>query len=705
MLQTATLSAIAMACHAAMAQEAPEPTTLPKVVVRSESPSSARPGGQVTRGVRAGLLGDLDAMDTPFNVVGFTGQTIANQQAATVTEVLANDPSVRVSAPGTGLLDAFYVRGFPVNEGNVGEMSLDGVPGVAPNYRIFTEYVERVELVKGTTALLNGMSPNGGIGGSVNVVPKRAPARPVTQAGVDVTSHGQAAARFDVARRFGEQGEFGARVNLGLHDGDTGVDKQARRAQVGALALDYQGGSTRATLDLLHQAEHFDAPVRPVFLGAAGSVPTTPAAPDNTRNLTQAWEFSDVRDRSALLRVDHAVSDRFTLFGAVGAAETTVDRLFGNPTVSAASGDVTWTPQRFNLHVHRQSAQAGARYEARTGAVEHALTVQASTYRDRLGRATRNGVSVASNLGTPADTAPQDIAPAGPVATISATTLNGLAVSDTLSMLDRSLLVSAGVRLQRVQSDNHASTGTITQQYDDHATTPLLGVVFKPWGNTTSLYANYIEGLAKGDVAPSTAANAGAAMAPYRARQVEVGIKVDQGDLVTTAALFQIRKASGQLTDNVYAADGEQTNRGLELGVEGRVGTSARVLAGFTWIDAEVTGSSNPAVSGKQPIGVPRAQATLTGEWDTAWTGFSVNAGLAYASRQQVDAANLRSIPSWTRLDAGARWQTTLAERATTFRLNVRNLTDRSDWVAVSSFGGLVAAAPRTVELSATVDF
>jgi iron complex outermembrane receptor protein len=35
--------------------------------------------------------------------------------------------------------------------------------------------MERVEILKGASAMLNGMPPYGSIGGSINLIPKRAP--------------------------------------------------------------------------------------------------------------------------------------------------------------------------------------------------------------------------------------------------------------------------------------------------------------------------------------------------------------------------------------------------------------------------------------------------------------------------------------------------------------------------------------------------
>ena len=66
------------------------------------------------------------------------------------------------------------------------------------------------------------------------------------------------------------------------------------------------------------------------------------------------------------------------------------------------------------------------------------------------------------------------------------------------------------------------------------------------------------------------------------------------------------------------------------------------------------------------------------------------------------------SVPSWTRLDLGARYVTTVAEQMVTFRARVDNVTDRDYWASAGGYPGagyLVLGAPRTFMLSATVNF
>ena len=237
------------------------------------------------------------------------------------------------------------------------------------------------------------------------------------------------------------------------------------------------------------------------------------------------------------------------------------------------------------------------------------------------------------------------------------------------------------------------------------AVTPLAGLVLKPWGNV-SLYANYIEGLSKGDVAPATASNAGQVFKPYKAKQKEVGVKVDFDSAMLTLSAFEITKPSGQLTGSVYAADSEQRNRGLELNLSGEPLRGLRLLGGVTFLDAELTRTSNPATRGNRPVGVPRFTANLGAEWDTPWVaGLTLTGGVIHTGKEYVNQANTQSVPSWTTFDLGARYVTRIDGKAVTLRANVVNLFNRAYWSGVASYGTLSQGVPRTLMLSASMDF
>lgn len=650
------------------------------------------------------MLGNRDFMDTPFNITSYTAKKIEDQQASTVADVVSNDPSIRFTGQTGGIVDSFFIRGFPIGEGNLGEIAFNGVYGVAPNYRVFTDYVERIEVIKGPTALLYGMAPNSSVGGTINIVPKRASDVDLTRITTDYATRTQLGGHLDVSRRFGENREFGVRFNGSYHNGDTPLDNQGREAHVGAAAFDYRGNRFRASLDFIDQEEKFDAPTRP-FLVATGIA--VPSAPDGRRNVTQPWEWSKIHDKSLLARTEYDVTEAVTVFADAGGGRTQVDRLFGTPTILNSAGDTTSTPGHFKFDIERNVADAGLRARFDTAAISHTVTFQGSYYTDQLSRGSTSGTPVLSNIYAPI-TRPEQFVPApATVPKLSDTELTGLALADTLSILQERLQLTVGVRQQGVRSNNfNTTTGAVTASYDQAALTPMVGLVIKPWNNI-AFYANYIEGLSKGDIAPMTASNAGEVLSPYISKQQEAGVKIDFGMLATTISAFEITKPSGQLgADKIFRTDGEQRNRGLEFNVFGEVQPGIRVLGGVTLIDAELTKTNIPAALGKTPIGVPHVQANLSTEWDTPFVpGLTLVASTVYTGSQYIDATNTQSIPAWTRLDLGARYSTRIDGRPVTLRALVQNVFDTNYWSGVSSFSGLSQGAPRTVLVSLTTDF
>ena len=197
-----------------------------------------------------GLLGNVPTMKSPFNVASYTDNLIRDRQAATAADALILDPSVRSTHPGGGVLDSFNIRGFPIGEGNSGEFAFEGLYGIAPTYRLFTDYIERIEVLKGPSAALSGAAPNGGVGGVINVVPKRA-GEDLTRFTLDYGSTARFGGQWDVARRYGAGREWGVRASGSLRGGDTPIDRQSETTGVGSLALDYQGQRYRSWLYLL----------------------------------------------------------------------------------------------------------------------------------------------------------------------------------------------------------------------------------------------------------------------------------------------------------------------------------------------------------------------------------------------------------------------------------------------------------------------
>jgi iron complex outermembrane receptor protein len=81
---------------------------------------------------------------------------------------------------------------------------------------------------------------------------------------------------------------------------------------------------------------------------------------------------------------------------------------------------------------------------------------------------------------------------------------------------------------------------------------------------------------------------------------------------------------------------------------------------------------------------------------------------MPHTASQHADAANTQKLPSWQRVDAIVRYVMNRGERAITLRGQVENLTDRDYWASAGGYPGmgyLVLGAPRTLTVSATIDF
>ncbi|MCF7499808.1 TonB-dependent receptor [Pseudoalteromonas sp. L1] len=672
-------------------------------------------GGQVSRGGRAGILGNLDMMDSPFNSTNFTAELIREQQAKSVADVLQNDPVVRV-AKGFGNFQELYVmRGFPVYSD---DMTYNGLYGILPRQYVAAELLERVEVFRGASAFLNGAAPGGsGLGGSVNIVPKRAGDEPLNRVTLGYESQGHMYGAADVSRRFGdEENSTGVRVNLVQRGGETSVDNQDRDLTVASVGVDHQSENFRVSLDLGFQDHQVDAP-RPAVTPSGVILD----APDSDTNFAQDWTYTDERQLFGAVRGEYDFTDNISGWAAYGFRSGEEDNRFANPTMQD-NGDLS--AYRFDnvRNEDVQSGEVGVNIQFDTGSVGHTLISSASVFSLEAENAYAFSSFTGFNAGTlyrpeTADMPDADFFIGGdlnnPLVT-EKTELSSFALADMLSFNDGKLLVTLGGRLQNIETNTYDyNSGDELSGYDESQFTPVAGVVYKP-SEQLSYYANYIEGLLPGEVAPTTSGgeavvNAGEVFDPYRAEQIEVGLKYDAGQYGGSVSVFNTSKQTSVINNNVFSIDGEQQNQGLEVSVFGMPADNLRVIGGFTWIDAEMKKTQDGLLDGNTAIGVPDLQANVNFEWDvTALPGLTLDARAAYTSEQYASADNSLEVDASNRFDLGARYNFLVGMTDITIRARVDNVFDNNYWASVGGYPGsnyLVLSEPRTVKLSASFSF
>lgn len=692
--------------RAASEAEATEATLAVVKVTGSTASATDLPasyaGGQVARGAKLGLLGNVDMMDAPFNVTAYTAQAIADQQSATVGDVLRNDPSVRFTTSDGHNAENITIRGFEVNSS---ELAFNGMYGMLPGAHVPTGFIERVEVFKGPAAMLSGISPSGAVGGVVNIVTKRAADEDLTRLTTSYASASQLSQAVDIGRRFGEQKRLGVRFNSSLGYGESSLDDQTKRDNFFALGMDYRGDNWKMEFDAYSTHQH-QANGSPLMVGFStlGRVLDAPDPSENALRGTYAHQRTD----GAMLRGEVKLNRQLTAYATLGTANYNYEGfLNGTRVVLRAAGDGSATGQTYNQagYTRSTSGETGLRADFATGSIAHQLVFSLAQQRVNNGLAPVNtSASYITNIYNP-KTDPTIAGAHGAVARSADNVYSSVGLADTLNMLDDRVLLTLGARSQRVRQ-RMASP----KAYDESALTPMAGLVVKPWGPEVSLYANYIEGLSPGITVSSTYANAGETLEPYKTRQKEVGVKWEHGSFVNTLSLFSILKPStievGSGTPKTLALDGEQKNTGVEWNIAGQVSRRVRLLGGLAYTKGELVRASSAANDGKTAPGVPAWTANLGTEWDLPWiSGLTLNGRVTYTSAQYLDAANALEIPSWTRWDAGAAYATSAFGKPVALRFAVENLTDEHYWSGRFGEGFATLGSPRTYKLSASVDF
>lgn len=679
--------------------------TLPEVWVTPAHPNPIAPedtdaSGAILHTTELGVLGRRKTIETPYATTGYSAEFIANQQASSVGEALKLEPSVRNFFPDGSLGEYFNMRGFYMQSQ---EFAWNGLYGLVPTNRSASELLERVEVLRGPGALLYGMSLGGSVGGVINLVPKRALQTPLTRTTVGVASDAMLSNHWDISRRLGDQQQWGVRLNLLKAYGHGAVDGQKENRQLAAIALDYRDRQLRMALDAYSIKESQRDGLALMTTFASDEIPAPIDARTNTGKGIYAQ--SDTKAASWQWEVDGA--ERGSLFGAFGVKHQRSQGALNNALGLNASstGDYTGVDMNVNNLYTTQSAQLGARKQLTTGSLSHTLSLSLNAVTQKVGaQSVRSTWS--SNLYEPS--APVLASQPGKSSTQSHTRLNSLALVDTLASQDGRYQATIGVRYQHIYTRNASTSAVTGHPYRQHALTPTVALIAKPWDAPIALYANYIEGLSQGGlVTDPLASNFGQAFAPYKSKQLELGLKWQSEDWQHTLSVFQIKRPSLILNSATarYAPDGEQRNRGIEWTFDGALRPGWSVLGGLARLQAITTQTSDGLLNGKTAAGIPHWQANLGSEWiaplHSALT-FSANA--VHTGGFWVNASNTQRVRSWTRWDLGLRYDSEWFATPVVLRLNIQNAFDKRYWSGVWNQYTSVGA-PRTYRLSLQMDF
>lgn len=203
-----------------------------------EGDKDVLPGGMVNTKAKLGILGDKSIMDIPYSEMSMTAKQLEtfDDPSQPLQNVLLNNPSIRLASSSPMYTD-FSMRGVNMN-GN--HMMLNGIPSLFYQFTTPpTHVIDRIDITSGPNAGVNGvsMSNNGTDSGAtpapgtINIITKRATDEPITRYTQTFSGRGSKGEFIDIGRRFGNNGEWGLRVNAEYMDGSLslpGAEKEEK---------------------------------------------------------------------------------------------------------------------------------------------------------------------------------------------------------------------------------------------------------------------------------------------------------------------------------------------------------------------------------------------------------------------------------------------------------------------------------------------
>lgn len=195
---------------------------------------------------------------------------------------------------------------------------------------------------------------------------------------------------------------------------------------------------------------------------------------------------------------------------------------------------------------------------------------------------------------------------------------------------------------------------------------------------------------------------------PERNKAYEIGAKVELNpDFLVTAAVFQIDKdnAREQVSPGIFQLAGKLRSRGAEIGANGNITSRWSVFGGFTYLDATITDSVDPANNGRRFPNVPKYNASLLSTYQmTDWLTVGGQAYYQSSLHGGTFASTPATVPGYWRFDAVAR---VVIARRYQLRLNVLNLTDKRYYDAIYRSGAPFAyiAPGRSAMLTLAASF
>jgi len=686
----------------------------------------AQPAGPATQqeavsiiGTRQAYQGDFNRLETPQAEQSIDAQTLRDSGAVDLTRALDLSASVARQNNFGGLWNAFALRGFVGDENLPSNYLVNGFnAGRGFGGPRDLSGIESVEVLKGPRAALFG---RGEPGGTVNLVTKRPTFKTAGEFRVGAGSFETYRADADWTAPLSDA--VAVRLVGFAEDAGSFRDTVQTRKHGASPSLAWRiGPRSRLVYELeySHQEIPFDRGVLAVegqlgrippgrFLGEPGDGPLK--ADVQGHQLEFQHDFS--QDWSALLGF---TTRKTSLEGFSTEAELAVNRqqlLVDGRTLTRQRRfrDYDASYQVLRAEINGRFRLAGLRHRILFG-------VDADRFENDQVFLRARAPTLASKP-TPAQQQAIDIfnpvygshplpTPTPLTSQVETQKSVGAFVQDQVDLTDR-IQLRLGARLDDYQQRllNRANNQVSTQKTT--RTSPQAGLVVRA-GDTLSLYAAFGENFR-----PLSGADAqGKGFEPNQSTSVEAGAKFSLGGIDGTVAVFQVKQKNILVAADASAATqlaiGKARSQGLEVDLQGEVGTGLSLWASYAYVDAKTSNTFNDpnfgvaVPAGSRLLNVPRHTLSLqvVKSMALAGRGLQWGGGLLHVGERSGEFTTRFRLPAYTVARAFVAYAVT---PTTTLRLDIDNLFDETYYTNSFSSLWVQPGAPRSARVSAAFRF
>lgn len=634
-------------------------------------------------------------IDTPQSITVIPRQQIEDQAAQTVQEALRYTAGViSESRPSAGRYDSVQLRGFGGAGSNASYVNyLDGLKllrGTAYAVPAIDPYgLERIEVLRGPSAVLFGQVNPGGL---VNLVSKLPLSVPFHEVQFVAGRYGRVQGAFDLTGPIDPEGKFLYRVTGLGRSADTQVDDTREERIYIAPAFTWRPDAA-TTLTVLAKFQRDPetgfygfTPMRGTrYPTRYGNIPTNffpggPAFEGYSRNETSVgYQFEHRFDDAIAVRSSFRYMDLDSKFQTLSVA-----------AIGADDRTLTRRGVQSLEHLKAISFDNQAQFDFTTGLLQHRVLVGTDYQR---GYSTANvAVGSAPSIDWLSPVYGRTPSLFAPTLTDQLQEQIGLYAQDQIRF-DRLIVLGSLRRDWSTLDQTLRLTGANTVQRDG-AVTGRAALMYQFDGGFAP-YASYATSFE-----PQVGNLVGGALPqPSAGEQYEIGLKYQPPgtnalftfsayDLTQTNVLSGVPNSGG-----LYRQIGEVHAQGIELEARASLFTGFDVIAAFALTDPIVTKSAGTDV-GKRPILQPNQSGSLWAHYTVPTgplAGFGLGGGVRFVGNTLGDPSGVFKVPSYTLVDAvlsydfAASWPELKGWRAA---VNAQNLFDTTYVAACYNVNG-----------------